>query len=147
MKLQECRMSGIYNVGFMDPNVILEESVRKYTNRTENNILMSLEGQHDRTFILFPYNFEWVLWLFELLQLANKCKYLIFFVSIFMYQQFPLDPTCDRNLSVLSYYVGLLEEATRIISKSRRHHAKGMVSVPQNTIRSHFNTDWTWIQP
>jgi len=26
-----------------------------------------------------------------------------------MYQQFPLDPTCDRNRSVPSYCVGLLE--------------------------------------
>ena len=146
MKMQECRKRGIYNVGFIDPNVIYEECVRQYPNRTENNLVMSLEGQHDRTFILLPYNFKWVLSLFESLQLANKCKYLIFFVSIFMYQQFPLDPTCDRNRSVPSYYMGLLEEATRIISKSRRHHAKGMVSVPQNTIKSRVNTDWAWIQ-
>ena len=146
MKMQECRKSGIYNVGFIDPNVIHEECVRQYPNRTENNLVMSLEGQHDRTFILLPYNFKWVLSLFESLQLANKCIYLTFLVSICMYQQFPLDPTCDRNRSVPSYCVGLLEEATRIISKSHRHHAKGMVLVPQNTIRSHVNTDWTWIQ-
>ena len=57
-----------------------------------------------------------------------------------MYQQFPLDPTCDRNRSVPSYYVGIVEEATRKISKSHTHHAKGMVSVPQSAIRSHVNT-------
>ena len=56
--MQECRKSGIYNVGFMDPNVIHEQSVRQYPNRTENYIVMSLEGQHDRTFILLLYNFE-----------------------------------------------------------------------------------------
>ena len=56
--MQEYRKSGIYNVDFMDPNVIHEESVRKWPNRTENNIFMFLEGQHDRTFILFLYNFE-----------------------------------------------------------------------------------------
>ena len=50
--MQECRKSGIYNVGFIDPNVIHEECVRKYPNRTENNLVMSLEGKHDRTFIL-----------------------------------------------------------------------------------------------
>ena len=64
MKMQEYRKSGIYNVGFMDPNVIHEESVHQYPNRAENNIVMSLEGKHDRTFILLPYNFEWVLWLY-----------------------------------------------------------------------------------
>jgi len=58
MKMQECRKSGIYNVGFIDPNVVHEECVRKYPNRTENNLVMSLEGQHDRTFILLPYNFK-----------------------------------------------------------------------------------------
>ena len=57
-KMQECRKSGIYNVGFIDPNVIHEECVRQYPNRTENNLVMSLEGQHDRTFILLPYNFK-----------------------------------------------------------------------------------------
>ena len=67
--------------------------------------------------------------------------------DVCMYQQFPLDPTCDRNRSVPSYCVGLLEEATRIISKSHRPLAKGMVSVPQNTIRSRVSTDWAWIQP
>ncbi|KAG2623259.1 hypothetical protein PVAP13_3KG046554 [Panicum virgatum] len=68
MKMQECRKSGIYNVGFMDPNVIHEESVCQYPNRTENNILMSLKGQHDRTFILFPYNFDfhWILLVIEI---------------------------------------------------------------------------------
>ena len=78
MKMQECRKSGIYNVGFMDRNVIHEESVHKWPNRTKNNIFMSLEGQHDRTFILLPYNFKWVISLFESLQLANKCIYLTF---------------------------------------------------------------------
>ena len=145
--MQECRKKGIYNVGFIDPNVIHEESVRQYPNRTENNLVMSLEGQHNRKFILFSYNIEWVLSLFESLQLTNKCIYRTFLLSICMYQQFPLDPTCDRNRLVPSYCVGLLEEATRIILKSRRHHANGMVLVPQNTIRSHVNTDWTWIQP
>ena len=130
----------------MDPNVIHEKSVRKWTNRTENNIFMSLQGQHNRTFILFLYNFEWVLWLFESLQQANKYIYLTFIVSICMYQLFPLDPTYDLNRSVPSYCVGLLEEATRIISKSRTHHAKGMVSVPQKTHRCHVNTVWSLFQ-
>ena len=56
--MQECRKSGIYIVGFIDPNVVHEESVRQYPNRTENILVMSLEGQHDRTFILLTYNFE-----------------------------------------------------------------------------------------
>ena len=55
--MQEYRKSGIYNVGFIDPKVIHEESVRQYPNQTENNLVMSLEGLHDRTFILFPHNF------------------------------------------------------------------------------------------
>ena len=67
--------------------------------------------------------------------------------SIHMYiSTVPLDPTCDRDRSVPSYCVRLVKEAKRQISKSHKHHAKGMVSVPQKTLRSHINTEWTWIQ-
>ena len=58
-----------------------------------------------------------------------------------MYQLFPLDPTYDLNRSVPSYCVGLIEEATRKISKSHTNHAKGMVSVPQKALRSHVNAE------
>ena len=49
---------GIYNNGFMDADVIHEESVRKWPNGTKNNIFVALDSQHACTFILFPYYFE-----------------------------------------------------------------------------------------
>jgi len=55
--MQEYRKSGIYIVGFIDPNVIHEECVRQYPNRTENNLVMSLEGVAKMaSHAIFQYN-------------------------------------------------------------------------------------------
>ena len=72
MKVKEWRKSGIYNIGFMDSDVIHEESVRKWTNQIKNNIFMALDKQHTCTFILLLYNFQWVLCLFLSLQFDNN---------------------------------------------------------------------------
>ena len=64
MKVQECQRKGYYHVGFIDPYNIHEESVRKWPNRAENNILRALHKQNTCQYILLPYNFEWVLYLF-----------------------------------------------------------------------------------
>ena len=72
MKVKEWQKSGIYNIGFMDSDVIHEESVRKWTNRIKNNIFMALDKQHTCTFILLLYNFQWVLCLFLSLQFDNN---------------------------------------------------------------------------
>ncbi|XP_039771125.1 uncharacterized protein LOC120639184 isoform X2 [Panicum virgatum] len=63
MKVQECRKKGIYNIGFIDPHVVKEESVRKWPNRTKNIIFTAMDRQHACTFILLPYNFDfhWIL--------------------------------------------------------------------------------------
>ena len=37
MNVKECRKKGIYNIGFMDPHVIHEDSVQKWPNRVENH--------------------------------------------------------------------------------------------------------------
>jgi hypothetical protein len=65
------------------------------------------------------------------------------FLQKHVYQQLPLNPTCDRDRSVLNFGVRLFEEAKRRLSRSHSHHAKGMVSVPQKTHRSHVNAVWT----
>jgi hypothetical protein len=43
--VQECRRRGYYNIGFMDPDIINENSVIKWPNRAENNIFMTLDGR------------------------------------------------------------------------------------------------------
>jgi hypothetical protein len=58
MKVQECRRRGYYNISFMDLNIINENSVVKWPNRTENNIFMALDGQNTCTFILLPFKFQ-----------------------------------------------------------------------------------------
>ena len=138
MKAQECRKNRIYNIGFMDPNVIHEESVRQWPNRTENNIFMALDGnnifmaldgQHTCTFILLLYN-----------------KYISNICSLYVYQQLPLDLTLYRDRSSPGCGLQLFEEAKRKISRSHRHHAKGMGSFHQKTHRSHINAVWSLFQ-
>jgi hypothetical protein len=58
MKVKECRRKGYYHIGFMDPNIINENSVNKWPNRTENNVFKTFDRQHTCTFILLLYNFK-----------------------------------------------------------------------------------------
>ena len=41
MKILKCKRSGIYDIGFIDPYYIHEETVQKYANDTENNLVLS----------------------------------------------------------------------------------------------------------
>jgi hypothetical protein len=41
--VKECRKKGYYHIGFMDPNVINENSVNKWPNWTENNVFRALD--------------------------------------------------------------------------------------------------------
>jgi hypothetical protein len=49
---------GYYHIGFMDPNVINENRVNRWPNRTKNNVFGALDRQHTCTFILLSYNFK-----------------------------------------------------------------------------------------
>ncbi|RCV25390.1 hypothetical protein SETIT_5G162700v2, partial [Setaria italica] len=60
MEIQACRRIGLYDVGFMDPNVINEANVRDKPNRTLKNIYNFLDKQHYKKYILLPYNFNMV---------------------------------------------------------------------------------------
>jgi hypothetical protein len=49
------------NVGFMDPNCTFKDTLTRYDRwrpQVENNMFRFLDNQHDKTLILFPYNFE-----------------------------------------------------------------------------------------
>ena len=127
---------GIYNIGFISPHVINENSVKKWPNRIENDIFMALDKQHTCTFILFPYIFKWVLRLSSV-QLDNK--YIYPTLHLYVYQQLPLDLALYRDRSGPSCCARLFEEAKRRLSRPHSHHAKGMGSLPQKTHRRHVN--------
>ena len=49
------------DVGFMDPNRTFKDRVTPYDRwqpQVEKNLLRFLDNQHDKTLILFPYNFK-----------------------------------------------------------------------------------------
>ncbi|KAL6838619.1 hypothetical protein ACP4OV_031576 [Aristida adscensionis] len=62
-RVQACRRMNVYRVGFIDPNIVHEESVPQWPDVTADNIYKALHRQHTSKYILFPYNFgfHWVL--------------------------------------------------------------------------------------
>ena len=51
----------MYNIGFINTNIIDEIQVKKHAEEAEANLLQSLIKNQNKGTILFPYNFEWVL--------------------------------------------------------------------------------------
>ena len=59
MKIRECRMGGIWDIGFIDPDKVNEVTVESplYVQDTEDRLLMFFKRQSTKKEILFPYNF------------------------------------------------------------------------------------------
>ena len=51
----------MYDIGFINTNIIDEIHVNKHAEEAEANLLQSLIKNQNKDLILFPYNFEWVL--------------------------------------------------------------------------------------
>ena len=57
----ELKKKGLTDVSFMDPNHTFKDTVTPYDRwrpQVENNLFRFLDNQHDKTHILFPYNFK-----------------------------------------------------------------------------------------
>ena len=51
----------MYDIGFINTNIIDEFQVKKKVAEAEANLLQSLIKNQNKDLILFPYNFKWVL--------------------------------------------------------------------------------------
>ena len=51
----------MYDIGFINTNLIDEFQVKKSAQDAEANLLKSLLINQNKDLILFPYNFKWVL--------------------------------------------------------------------------------------
>ena len=51
----------MYDIGFINTNIIDEFLVKKDVKEAEDNLLRSLIKNQNKDTILFPYNFKWVL--------------------------------------------------------------------------------------
>ena len=51
----------MYDIGFINTNIIDEIQVKKHAEEAEANLLQSLIKNQNKDTILFPYNFKWVL--------------------------------------------------------------------------------------
>ena len=51
----------MYDIGFINTNLIDEFQVKKNAEEAEANLLKSLLINQNKDLILFPYNLEWVL--------------------------------------------------------------------------------------
>ena len=85
MMVQECQKKRIYHVGFIDPSNIHEESVRKWPNRTENNIFMALDRHHTCQYILFRTTSS-EFFIFFLDFTIYMCIYIQYFLYIYVHE-------------------------------------------------------------
>ena len=62
MQIEDHRIQKkIYDIGFINPNIIHEWTVKRNVIKTEDNLLKALLKNQSKDKILFPYNFKWVL--------------------------------------------------------------------------------------
>ena len=61
MKIFECKKQEMYDIGFINTNIIDEIQVKKHAEEGEANLLQSLIKNQNKHLILFPYNFKCVL--------------------------------------------------------------------------------------
>ena len=58
LKIVECKKQEIYDIGFINTNIIDEFLVEKDVKEAEDNLLQSLIKNQNKDTILFPYNFK-----------------------------------------------------------------------------------------
>ena len=58
MKIVECKKQEIYDIGFINTNIIDVFLVEKNVKEAEDNLLQSLIKNQNKDTILFPYNFN-----------------------------------------------------------------------------------------
>ena len=60
MKMLECKKDKIKHIGFIDPDIMHEQTIEdpKLNKDTPTNLLMFFKRQADKTYILWPYNFK-----------------------------------------------------------------------------------------
>ena len=58
MKIRECRVGGIWDIGFIDPDKIYQVTVEQHAQDTEHVLLTFLKRQSTKKEIFFPYNFK-----------------------------------------------------------------------------------------
>ena len=58
MKVVECKKQEMYDIGFINTNIIDEFLVKKDIKEAEDNVLQSLIKNQNKDTILFPYNFK-----------------------------------------------------------------------------------------
>jgi hypothetical protein len=57
MKIRECRLGGIWDIGFIDPDKVHVKTVDENPVNTEDVLLTFFKRQSTKKEILFPYNF------------------------------------------------------------------------------------------
>jgi hypothetical protein len=58
MKIFELKRAGVYGIGFIDPNTVNEEVLRRNPKDTEKMLLRFLKALNTKPEILLPWNFQ-----------------------------------------------------------------------------------------
>nr|TKV94916.1 hypothetical protein SEVIR_9G327400v2 [Setaria viridis] len=105
MEFQACRRIGLYDVGFMDPNVINEANVRDKPNRTLKNIYNFLYKQHYKKYILPAYNFN-LHWILLVIVVYRSMVYIL-----------------NSLRRPRNQYTDLIDMLNRVWTRFRQHHS------------------------
>ena len=58
MKIFELKRAGVYGIGFIDPNTVNEEVLRRHPKDTEKLLLRFLKALKYKPEIILPWNFQ-----------------------------------------------------------------------------------------
>ena len=58
MKILQCKRGQIYDIGFVDPDIVHEYTLKRNYIDTENNLVKALWFSETKREILFPYNYK-----------------------------------------------------------------------------------------
>ena len=58
LRIDECRIKNITNIGFVDPDKVHHDTVRDKDEETGGNLLRFITEQHFWDSILFPYKYR-----------------------------------------------------------------------------------------
>ena len=74
LKIIECKQGRIYDLGFVDPDVVHQHNLIEKPNETEDLLVRALRRQETKRKIIFPYNFGCLSYTHSIRLLDVKCN-------------------------------------------------------------------------
>ena len=131
MKIGECKIKNIHDVGFIDPHIVNEYVLENQPRDVEQDLWDFLRKQQLKSQILFPYNFGWVFLSWAHSLLFTPCMVcLIDELCMTMHvscPQVPLDSANNWISHLQSSHHGLSEYGFKALGQHEKNTAKVII--------------------